>query len=217
MTKAEIIAHAARELGDTSAAFKDDIVKPAYELVMLELAQADALDLVESATFRTVEGQRTYEVREITSGGAHQIEVRSIYAFPWGKVLERLGQEEFALQRMQWGETATGQPIYWRTANNRRTIELLPPPNADAAGAELQVNYERNPGDIADSDTVTLVMERELPAIIDGIKLRCALFTSDTAQLVPLLEQKWEAAKARMRGRLHSDRPVRVPTSEGGW
>ena len=217
MTKSEIIDHAARELGDTSDGFKDAIVKPAFELVLLELAQANALDLRRTATFRTVLNQRTYEVREITSGQAHQVEVLDVYAYPWNAKLERLTDADFADRRLTMGQTAVGRPMWWRQFPNRQVIEVLPSCNADNAGVELQVVYETNPGDIPDNDELTLVMQRELPSVIDGVKLRCAFFAQDTAAMVPLMTARWEEAKARMRGRLHNDRPSRVPVSEGGW
>lgn len=217
MTKTEIIAHAARELGETSDGFKTAIVKPAFELVLLELAQEDCLDLRRTATFRTVLNQRTYEVREITSGQAHQVEVLEINAYPWSARIEQLPSSDFTERRLAMGDAATGRPLYWRQFPDRKVVELLPPCNADNAGVELQVVFETNPGDIPDDDELTLVMERELPAIIDGIKLRCGFFSQDMAQMYPLMAARWENAKGAMRGRLHNDRPTRIPVSDNGW
>lgn len=217
MTKAEIIEHAARELGDTSTDFKDQVVKPAFELVLQDLAQSDCLDLKRTATFKAVSGQRTYSVREICGGGVHHAEVLEINAYVWGCVVPRCDGEAFTKLRLSLGETATGRFQGWRQFPNRETIEFAPPVGADDDGAELQVVFEADPLDIVDDDDVTLVMRREIPALIAGIKWRCALFTQETTAIAGQLAAEYEAAKMRMYGRLHNDKPRKVSPTEGYW
>jgi len=216
MTKTEIIAHAARELGDTSDSFKTDIVKPSLELVLMDLAQADCLDLRRTATFRTVEGQRNYAVREITGGAVHQAQVLEVRAYPWGKVVEKKTPSDFADLRMSQGEAAKGRFVAWAQWPDRSNIEFTPPCDADNVGVEIQVVYESEPQDIPDNDDLHFLMKRELPTVIAGIKARCAGFAEDTAQQLVALETLYQQGKAQMYGRLHNDRPGRI-TPGDGW
>lgn len=216
MTKTEIIAHAARELGDTSDSFKTDIVKPALELVLLDLAQADCLDLRRTSTFLTVEGQRNYAVREITGGTVHQAVVLEVRAYPWGKVIEKKNPSDLADLRMTQGEAAKGRFLAWAQWPDRSNIEFTPPCDADNAGVEIQVVYESEPQDIPDADDLHFLMKRELPTVIAGIKARCAMFGEDSAAQMALFEGVYQQGKATMFGRLHNDRPGRI-TPGDGW
>lgn len=214
MTKDQIIAHAARELGDESDSFKDDIVAPAFDLVLLDLAQADCLDLKRTAVFAAVEGQRNYSVREIIGGGVHQAQVIEVRAYAWGRVIRKITAQELAELRMSQGETAKGRFEAWCQWPNRENIEFTPPVDEDNAGAEIQVLYESEPTRIKGTDDLSFVMAREIPGIIAGIKARCALFTEDTANQLQLLEAMYQQAKDSMRGRLYNDRPTRIPYAD---
>lgn len=213
MTKLELLTHAARRLGDASADFITNILKPEFEIMVLELLQAECIVLELTATF-TVKGTRGYDLREICGSRSHAPRsILSLIVYAWGDTAgfpQPLDDESFARYRAAGGEERTGRWERWRVFPRPFNLEVYPPAGADELGAVAQIVFTGVPQMIPDNEELSCIAAEDQPAIIAGLVARGAEFGEDTLADAGRLLAIYEEQKSKMWARAHNSRPGRI-------
>jgi len=216
MTRDEIILQVGRDLGDTSTNFVTDVLNPAFDFVLLDLAQAECIRPLRRTTVFAIRADaRDYETREITGLTPHHpaelvsLTVRS-WGLPWAVVPRAATDLQFEALRLAEGEAARGKWRLWRLYPNHRLLQVHPPADADNDGVECEVLFTVPPLAIAPTDDVLDIEAEDVGVILAGIKTHAASFDQSQAGQVMGLVGIYELAKRRMWGRRWNARPGRI-------
>lgn len=186
MTKAEILQEAARRLGDTSSDFVAQILTPALDFVLLDLAQHEAMSSLRRTRVFTVTDARDYDTREITKLMPHYpLMIERIYVWAWGAVVGRISkvdQQTLDNTRLQDGEDATGPWRMWSSTTNPYLLRVHPPAGVDEAGVEAEVTYVAPPAALAANDDILEIGQEHLETLVFGIHARACAFKGETSQ-----------------------------------
>lgn len=211
MTRDQIVAEAARRLGDESVPFKAQ-VSAAFDFVILDLAAHEVLDRLTNVIVnqQTVLDQRAYSASSLTAQVSPDFpyEVLSLRVWAWGTgaLLRRVTDVEYESRRALDGEDFRGRPNIWRAYPNMRTIELHPPADGENAGEDIEVLYTFPPTAIGGSTQITNVRPEDVETIVYGLKARLAQFLDETVADPATDWQLYIQGRARMWGRRHNNR-----------
>lgn len=206
MTRDEIVAEAARRLGDESADFKTQVAAT-FDFVLADLAAHEAIaplqQLATSATL--VQSQRDYTSLALTgqASPAYPYEILSlrVWAFGTEALLQRVPDANFELLRARDGDDYEARPRWWRPYPNMRTIQLHPLPDATSDGETIEVLYTVPPTAIAGGDELVQVQPEDVETIVYGLKARMAPFLDETVADAQGDYQLYLAGRQRMWGR----------------
>lgn len=214
MKKIEIINHAARLMGDTSAAFVADIVAPNFELVMLDLAQRDCLrQLRRATTFTVEEDKRIYDTREVTQLTPHfPTEICSLTVYAWaGEAIIPMAPTAEIMReyRASAGEDHRGRWDLWFADLTPGRLEVWPPASAAEHGAECEVVFIAPPTALRNEDDVLEIHVEDVPTVVHGLRFLGSGFKED---LVEKQESQalYEQGARRIWARTHNGRPGRI-------
>lgn len=220
MTRNQIVAEAARRLGDESTAFVAQ-VNSAFDFVLADLAAHECIDPVRQVanTAVLVDSQRDYDAVELiggTDGDPYPYEILSLRVWSFGadSLLERLDDDSFERLRARDGEDFTGRPRYWRPYPNRQTIQLHPPCGEDDADAPIEVLYVAAPESVAGSAEVAQLQPEDVETVVFGLKARLAQFLDETVSDAGTDWQLYMEGRQRMWGRRHNNRVGSIAPSD---
>lgn len=216
-TKRDILAQAGRQLGDTSDNFRDDILGPAFDFVLAELAAWECIESVRRVhTFQIRAGVREYETREICNLTPHYpADVLSLTVPTWGPltgvIYKSADDRDFMRLKLQTSPPATpaDQWRVWRLWPNHRILEVWPAAGTDFDGIDFETAFIAPWHAITLDDDVLDIQQEDMQCITLGIQTQGATFSEMLHQDRALLEMKYESAKKRMWGRRHV-RPGRI-------
>lgn len=207
MKRSEILLHAGRELHDQSPNYLADVLDPAFDLILADLARAGAISALTSSLTASplTESVRAYSTRTLSGLAApyFPLEILSLRVWAWGLVgiLEKVSDAVFAFRRSRDGDTS-GQPSCWRYYPNEQAIELHKIPNSAAASASLEVTYLKPPTLIAQDTDITEVHYEDIPVIVLGLKSHGAEDRNDDVADRDSMRQKalveWQAGMGQM-------------------
>lgn len=210
MTRDEIVAEAARRLGDQSTQFLAE-VSAAFDYVLGDLAAHECIgDLrrVYSAA-ELVADQRDYSTRTLTNLTAPDWPDRIVSLRVWAFGLESeirgpVTDREFEACRAADGEEYTGRPRIWRYFPNRRTVQLHPMPSDEEDGEAIECVFMAPPTVLAGNAAVEEIRREDLETVVYGLKARLAPFLDPTIADPGTDWQLYVAGRDRMYARLHS-------------
>lgn len=214
MTRDDIVAEAARRLGDASDAFIQD-VQLAFNFVLADLAAAECLDLRRSCTDGAwVSGQRDYQTATLAGLTTNYPErVLSLRCWAWGlesllrgPVSDKEYEEARALNVNGDGEEPTGRPLMWRYYPNGGTIQVFPVPGDEEDGIAIECTYMAPPSSILGSDELTELRPEDVETVVFGLQARMAPMLDETMQDGGTAWQLYIAGRERMYARLHNGR-----------
>lgn len=220
MTRDEIVAEAARRLGDTSTGFLAE-VDAAFDFVLGDLAAHEAISPLRRLANMTVTTGRYYQTDTALGLGAnvfpYEIFTLRVWAWSPDSLIPRAGSdEEFEQLRAAEGEDITGRFRLWRLYPNNRVIQVHPPGGAEEAGATCEVLYVAPPSIITGATELTEVQYEDLETIVYGLQARAATMKEETAGDMQIAEALYVAGRQRMWGRrknrrVRQIRPVDLP------
>lgn len=217
MTKAELLTEAGRRLGDTSANFLTDILDPAFDYVLRDLAQAEAIGtLRRSQLFHVEQDVREYDVLHCTQMTLLPARVLGLTVYGWGTrgaITRADPPDEVTWLRLRLGEEARGPWQRWRLWPNGRTLEVCPPAGADDAGVECEILFDAQPRALADSEEIPDILEADLETLVYGLQMRLATFGEDTAGDFATAGALYVAGRDRMFARRFNSHVGRVMAS----
>ena len=220
MTRNEIVAEAARRLGDESTAFLTQVDK-AFDFVLADLAAHECLeplrDVANVATL--VAEQRDYDTLDLIGGSdgdpyPYEVLTLRVWGFGSDSLLDRLTDDAFEQMRARDGEELVGRPRYWRPYPDMATIQLHPPADDESEGEPIEVLYVSAPAAVASGDEVTQVQPEDIETIVFGLKARLAQFLDETVADAQGDWQLYLAGRQRMWGRRHNNRVGTIQPSE---
>lgn len=210
MTRDDIVAEAARRLGDASTQFLAE-VQLAFDYVLGDLAAHECLgDLRRVASAATlVAGQRDYDARTLTGLAAPDWPERIVSLRVWAWGIESLLEgpvvdRVFEARRAADGEDATGRPCLWRYFPNRRTVQLHPPAGDDEDGETIECVYLAPPTVLTGAQHIEEIRREDLETIVYGLQARLAPFLDETQADPATAWSLYVAGRDRMYARLHS-------------
>ena len=212
MTRDEILALAGTDLGDTSADFLTDVLNPAFDRVLADLAQHEAIGAVQrSHPFTVSQDARVYDTREICGlGQQYPVAVLTLRIWAWGAegAPREASDTEYERRRFTDGEDQRGRWQLWRLYPNIRLLEVHPPADADNAGAECEILFLASPQSIARDDDLIEVLADDVETVTQGLIAHGGDFFEgmDKAAALALYMQ----GRSRMWGRRFNSRPLRV-------
>jgi hypothetical protein len=218
MTRTELVAAAARRLGEESDAFKS-IIDNEFPFVIRDLAAHQAMGLLTaSATVTLTASTRAYNVKTLLSISNEVWDIESVVVYDWGPtqgIIRRANTNyEFMQQRLTDGETCEGRPTLWRFFPLRSTIEFHPIPDADAAAASFEIAYIAEPTVVASGTEVSQVRIEDQETIVWGLMARMAPFKEDYANDADKWWQLYLAGIERMKGNRFNSTPGRIEPME---
>lgn len=211
MKRREIIAHAGRELGDLSDGFLERIVNPALDLVLLELAQREAIGaLTRLGVFFVEADRRSYDTREITGLVVHApSRIRRLTVYAWGPVEGEIpiidSAEEFRAWRFSENTDTRGK---WRRVCMVTPVRLDVTPLAgpDEDGAEVEIEFDAPPDLVQLDDDLAEIRLEDMPVLVDGLRWKLAGYKEEWANEEQINAQKFLAGAARMWGHAKNSR-----------
>lgn len=217
MIRSEIIAKAARRLGDTSQPFLD-VLDDFFDDILGDLAQAEAIsDLIEEAAFDIIEDQESYSSQTICGlTGVYPLRILKIHVPSWGLAgtapgFRRAENNAEYEQMRQAGDELRGTAKFWRTYPNSRQVQLWPPADADNAGTGIgRVVYLRAPSTFLPQDDVTDIRAEDIETVVWGLVSRGAPFRDETLADTDHALEMYERGKQIMWSRSHTEVPQRV-------
>lgn len=208
MTRAQIVAEAARRLGDQTTEFLSE-VDAAFDYVLNDLAAHEAIgDLQRIHSTALVADQRDYSTRTLTGLTApdwpDRILSLRVWAFGVDSLLQQVSDAAFEAQRALDGEDATGRPRLWRCYPNSRTVQLHPPADDESDGELLEVLYLAPPTAVASNADLDEIRREDLETIVFGLQARLAPFLDESVADPNLAWQLYAAGRDRMWARRHN-------------
>lgn len=205
MTRDEIIAEAARRLGDQSTAFLAE-VSAAFDFVLQDLAAQECISALRRVSTADVTGldQRNYPTRDLTGLTTPDYPVRifSLTVWGWGiaSQLELVNDGLYEMQRQLDGETRRGRPRIWRVYPNESNVQVHPPADADNSGETIECLYLAPPTVITGGTQIDEVRREHLETVVHGLRARLAEVLEETAADAATYWQLYVAGRDRMWG-----------------
>lgn len=217
MTRTELVAAAARRLGEESDAFKS-LVDNEFPFVIRDLAAHQALGLLTAAaTVNLTALTRAYDVKTLLGISNEVWDIESIVVYDWGPtagiILRAQTNYEFMQQRLLTGDTE-GRPTLWRFFPLRSTIEFNPTPDDEAAAASFEIAYIAEPTVPGPTDESSQVRVEDQETIIWGLLSRMAPFKEDYARDVDRWWSLYLAGIERMKANRFNSMPGRIEPTE---
>ena len=212
MTRDQIVAEAARRLGDTSTEFKAE-VDSAFDFVLSDLAHDELIgDLRQKQTATINASQRDYDTQTISGVAAPYYPTRifSIRVWAWGAegFISRAPHWRFELERVADGDATTGRPRFWSVWPNDKNMQLHPPADATNAGASMEVEFMAPPSIITGPTEITDLRFEDLETVVNGLIARHAGFKDESLPDVQAAFALYIDGKNRMYSRVHGNREI---------
>lgn len=221
MTRDDIIAEAARRLGDASAEFTQQ-VSLAFDYVLGDLAANECIGDLRRAYDQAelVADQRDYSTRDLTGLNApdwpDRILAIRIWSFGSESLIEGpVPDTAFEARRAADGEDATGRPRIWRLWPNSRTLQFHPPPGVEEDGDAIECLFMSPPSTLAGADDIEEIRREDLETVVYGLKARLAPFLDETVSDPNADWQLYLAGRERMWARLHNGRIGEIVSCDG--
>lgn len=211
MTKQEILNECARRVGDESAAFITAHLSPAFDFVLLELAQQGCLDFTRKQTtftFGTPSGAAANNVWRLdTAGVCGSIPVRitgdplvPAWGVAQGRIL-RVSDMEFE-NRWLSNTNDAGRPAIWRPYPTVAKLEFYPAPLLpDNASINVLLEWEATPATLNPADVIAEVEAVDMPTLLAGLYKAGIIYRDDALNDAVKAEADWQRGLARMRER----------------
>ena len=213
MTKQQLVTLVAQRLGDEDPNFITLQLSPIFDMVLLELAQADCLTLRRQTSILLNQSGcssaygilniATPTVLSLTTGQTPE-RIYQLFVPAWGKDagwITRISDEQW---NAKWlGATATdyGKPKWWRVFPNLSQLQLYPNPNTTDAAATCLIEWEQNPTTLNNSDTIVDVLYSDLPTLLAGVYRHGIIFRDETLSDLQVAEARWQQGCQTMRER----------------
>lgn len=214
MLVSDLITQAARELGDTSDDFKDNVLLPCLRFVLLELASDESLIAVEHIEQFALTTDQTIDVRQATKSPIYvPTRVTRIVVPAWGAtgVLERVPYDRLLTMRQTFAEPATdGQWRYW-SFRDPYTIEFWPDLSTDVLYDDdgqpvmAEIWADAPPEAVEATDQIVNLHLEDQPLIVAGLKLKSLQFRDHVPEEFQYCIQLYERLRGRAWARAHGN------------
>lgn len=207
-TKRDICTEAGKRLGTASTDFVEGLLSGVFDMVMAELAQLGALDLLGTVrNFTLTAAQQSYDL--VTDIGFSSLPttiddeiIVSSYGWPEGRLI-RVSDESFNHHILLSGSTTQQRPKMWRLFPNARTVQFFPIPDTTiASGAQLHGVLP--PTVLGIDATVTEVRDADIPVLIAGIQFYAAEFLQHAITQRGAYKILYDEGVRRLRTRVQS-------------
>jgi hypothetical protein len=206
-TKRDILLAAGRQLGDTSEAFVNDILAPAFDFVLSDLTADECIAAVRRLTRFTIEADRyEYDTRGITKLTPHYpAAVLSLFVpdwgIPFGRVEQGLDDDRWDRVRMQYGTLWREKWRLWRLYPNNRTLQVYPPADALSAGVDCEITFIAPWHSIGLDDDVLDIAQEDIECVALGLQAKGATFSETLQQDRQTTQLLYQRAKRVMWGK----------------
>jgi len=219
MTRENLVAAAARRMGDESAEFKA-YLENEYPFVIRDMAAKEALDLIRATKtgVNLTDGQREYDVTTLLGISNEVYDIESVVCWEWGAsdgvVVRAQSDAEFIRERLKDGESGEARPEMYRFHPTRATIEFTPIPTSDAANDDLEITYIAEPTIVGSTESEVYVRVEHQEVVVWGLMVRGAHFKEEWLALLPYWDAKYMQGIASMRAKRFNQFPGRIQPQE---
>jgi hypothetical protein len=210
VTKQQLLDECARRLGDEDPTFKSAILAPAFDFVLLELAQQDCVPLLRSQTvfaLSTPAGVVSDNLLLLdTAALVGTLPVRiigDILVPAWGAVAGRIVRVDDQTFEHAWLGNATnaGQPCLFRLYPSIAQLQLWPAPRDEDGPATAYLDWTRSPTTLGVADEIADVEVVDLPTLLAGLYRVGIGYRDETLNDTVKAEADWQRGVQRMRER----------------
>lgn len=216
MLKSDILAECSRRLGDEDPTFISTKLSPAFDYVMLELHQANALSTLRQETpfqftspaCSIVAATNVMIIDTVAVLGKMPDRISDDWFVPeWQSpfaFIKRVSDREFKEHIVLGGSTvgSVNKPRVWRVFPTLARVQTYPAPSPDVATATCYMEWEAAPTfPLADSATITEVLMSDMPTLLAGLVRHGCGYRDETLNDRNLIEAQWQQGVGLMRQR----------------
>jgi hypothetical protein len=220
MKRQDIVALAAKRLGDESAGYVATL-DSFFDSVLRDFAEIEAIELLrKESPFDLVQDQENYSTRTMTGIVApfYPLRILNVWVPTWGRegiVARATSDNEYMSFRQRITPLARGRFRIWQVYPNITTVRLWPPVDADNAGTGLgSIKYIAQPTTLGPTDDIVEIRYEDLEVIVNGLVFYGAPFRDETMLNVDRAGQLYQQGRQYMWGRTFNGEPGKAEPND---